>query len=72
MPYVNVGTEKEMPINLYFEDYGEGKPVVLIHGWPLSHRMWGVPGRRADRRGLPRRRLRPARLRQLGQALERL
>ena len=40
MPYVKVGTEKEMPINLYFEDYGEGKPVVLIHGWPLSHRMW--------------------------------
>ena len=40
MPYVKVGTEKDMPVNLYFEDYGEGKPVVLIHGWPLSHRMW--------------------------------
>ncbi|SDR66026.1 alpha/beta hydrolase [Gramella sp. MAR_2010_147] len=32
--------EKGKNINLYYEDYGEGKPVILIHGWPLSHRMW--------------------------------
>ncbi|WP_300438713.1 alpha/beta hydrolase [Christiangramia sp.] len=32
--------EKERNIKLYYEDYGEGKPVILIHGWPLSHRMW--------------------------------
>lgn len=25
---------------LYYESYGEGRPVVLIHGWPLSGRMW--------------------------------
>ena len=25
---------------LYYEDRGRGAPVVLIHGWPLSHRMW--------------------------------
>jgi peroxiredoxin len=25
---------------LYYQDVGEGPPVVLIHGWPLSHRMW--------------------------------
>lgn len=25
---------------LYYEDLGTGAPVVLIHGWPLSHRMW--------------------------------
>lgn len=25
---------------LYYEDYGQGPVVVLIHGWPLSHRMW--------------------------------
>jgi len=31
---------KGQPINLYYEDYGEGKPVILIHGWPLNHRMW--------------------------------
>ena len=25
---------------LYFEDWGQGRPVVLIHGWPLSGAMW--------------------------------
>jgi non-heme chloroperoxidase len=23
-----------------YQDIGEGQPVVLIHGWPLSHSMW--------------------------------
>ena len=27
-------------IELFCEDLGHGKPVVLIHGWPLSHAMW--------------------------------
>ncbi len=27
-------------IKLAYEDYGEGQPVILIHGWPLSHSMW--------------------------------
>lgn len=40
MPYVTIGTEKDQKIKLSYVDYGEGKPVVLIHGWPLSHRMW--------------------------------
>ena len=26
--------------DLHYVDVGSGKPVVLIHGWPLSHRMW--------------------------------
>ena len=26
--------------DIHYEDYGSGKPVVLIHGWPLSHRAW--------------------------------
>ena len=25
---------------IYYQDLGKGQPVVLIHGWPLSHRMW--------------------------------
>jgi peroxiredoxin len=25
---------------IYYEDVGKGQPVVLIHGWPLSGRMW--------------------------------
>lgn len=32
--------EKGRPVSLYYEDYGEGKPVILIHGWPLSSAMW--------------------------------
>jgi pimeloyl-ACP methyl ester carboxylesterase len=27
-------------IKLSYEDFGQGKPVVLIHGWPLSKEMW--------------------------------
>jgi len=28
------------PVRIYYNDYGTGKPVVLIHGWPLSNEMW--------------------------------
>lgn len=27
-------------VNISFKDYGKGRPVVLIHGWPLSKEMW--------------------------------
>lgn len=27
-------------IRLSYKDYGEGTPIVLIHGWPLSKDMW--------------------------------
>ena len=40
MPTVTVGTENGSPVDLYYEDHGTGKPVVLIHGWPLSGRSW--------------------------------
>ncbi|MEI2406053.1 alpha/beta fold hydrolase [Niallia taxi] len=35
-----VGYENGAPIELHIEDVGAGKPVVLIHGWPLSGRSW--------------------------------
>jgi non-heme chloroperoxidase len=35
-----VGDENGTPVELYFEDHGTGDPIVLIHGWPLSSRMW--------------------------------
>jgi non-heme chloroperoxidase len=38
--YLNVGQENSTPIELYYEDHGSGKPVVLIHGWPLSGASW--------------------------------
>src|SRR6202048_302068 len=40
MPYINVGKENSGKIDLYYEDYGSGKPVVLIHGYPLSGASW--------------------------------
>lgn len=40
MPTLNVGTENSSPIELSYQDYGTGRPVVLIHGWPLSGRSW--------------------------------
>jgi pimeloyl-ACP methyl ester carboxylesterase len=40
MPRVTVGTENHTPIELHYEDHGVGRPVVLIHGWPLSGRSW--------------------------------
>ncbi len=40
MPYINVGQENSGSIDLYYEDHGAGRPVVLIHGYPLSGRAW--------------------------------
>jgi non-heme chloroperoxidase len=40
MNYINVGKENSTNIDLYYEDHGTGKPVVLIHGWPLSSGSW--------------------------------
>lgn len=40
MSTVKVGTENSTSIELYYEDHGTGRPVVLIHGWPLSGRSW--------------------------------
>jgi|HubBroStandDraft_6_1064221.scaffolds.fasta_scaffold201900_1 non-heme chloroperoxidase len=40
MPYISVGKENSGNINLYYEDHGSGKPVILIHGYPLSGASW--------------------------------
>ena len=40
MAFLEVGRENSTPVELYYEDYGSGSPVVLIHGWPLSSRSW--------------------------------
>ena len=38
MPRISTTTSPS--VSLYYEDHGAGQPIVLIHGWPLSHRMW--------------------------------
>ncbi|WP_165988412.1 alpha/beta fold hydrolase [Streptomyces sp. YIM 98790] len=40
MPYITVGTENSTSIDLYYEDHGTGRPVVLIHGYPLDGHSW--------------------------------
>lgn len=40
MPFVSVDKENSGSIDLYYEDHGSGKPVVLIHGYPLSGASW--------------------------------
>ena len=40
MPFVTVGKENSGNIDLYYEDHGSGKPVVLIHGYPLNGVSW--------------------------------
>jgi pimeloyl-ACP methyl ester carboxylesterase len=40
MAFLNVGKENNADIELYYEDRGTGRPVVLIHGWPLSGGSW--------------------------------
>lgn len=34
----NAATGEDLQIS--YKDYGQGRPVVLIHGWPLSKDMW--------------------------------
>jgi non-heme chloroperoxidase len=45
MPHVSVGAENSGAIEIYYEDHGSGRPVVLIHGYPLSGRAWDKQGR---------------------------
>jgi pimeloyl-ACP methyl ester carboxylesterase len=36
MPYVTTADNTQ----LYYKDWGKGRPVVLLHGWPLSADSW--------------------------------
>ncbi|MDR7130579.1 pimeloyl-ACP methyl ester carboxylesterase [Algoriphagus sp. 4150] len=39
MPFLKNNKGKEA-VEIFYQDYGKGKPVILIHGWPLSHQSW--------------------------------
>lgn len=39
MPFITNKTANE-DVSIFYEDYGTGQPVILIHGWPLSRRSW--------------------------------
>ncbi len=36
MPFITTGDGTK----LFYNDWGQGRPVVLIHGWPLNSDMW--------------------------------
>lgn len=41
MPFISTeNNHLNSSVDLFYQDYGQGRPVILIHGWPLSHRMW--------------------------------
>src|SRR5437588_241817 len=40
MPFVKVGTENSADIEIHYNDHGSGKPIVLIHGYPLNGNSW--------------------------------
>ena len=45
MPFVKVGTENSADIELHYHDHGAGKPIVLIHGYPLDGNSWELQER---------------------------
>lgn len=40
MHYIQVGKENSTTIDLHYQDHGSGKPVILLHGWPLNETSW--------------------------------
>jgi non-heme chloroperoxidase len=41
MPYFQTSKSSlTPPVNIYYEDIVEGKPIIFIHGWPLNSQMW--------------------------------
>jgi non-heme chloroperoxidase len=40
MPFVKVGSENGADIEIHYNDHGAGKPIVLIHGYPLDGNSW--------------------------------
>ena len=39
MPFIT-NEQGAQPVDIFYQDYGQGDPVILIHGWPLSHQAW--------------------------------
>lgn len=41
MPFIKTKSDTNVDsINIFYQEYGEGIPVIFIHGWPLNHEMW--------------------------------
>jgi non-heme chloroperoxidase len=40
MPFIKVGAENTADIEIHYDDHGQGKPIILIHGYPLDGKSW--------------------------------
>jgi len=52
MPFITSNQNNTEAVNIYYEDLGKGKPVVFIHGWPLSGSMWEYQFTQLPQQGL--------------------
>lgn len=44
--------EVEPGVEIHVQDWGEGRPLVLVHGWPLSLRMFDAQSMELPARGI--------------------
>jgi non-heme chloroperoxidase len=40
MPFVRSDSSSASPVDIYYDDFGTGRPVVLVHAWPLDSSAW--------------------------------
>lgn len=40
MKFITSTDQSGNSVQIHYQDWGKGIPVVLIHGWPLAHQMW--------------------------------
>lgn len=40
MAFIESKNSSSAPVKIFYQDLGQGKPVVLIHGWPLNSESW--------------------------------
>jgi pimeloyl-ACP methyl ester carboxylesterase len=40
IPFVKVGAENSADIEIHYRDHGSGRPIILIHGYPLDGNSW--------------------------------
>ena len=52
MPFIKSAQGNAAPVNIYYEEHGTGKPVIFIHGWPLSGTMWEYQVTQLPQQGL--------------------
>ncbi|MGY2131751.1 alpha/beta fold hydrolase [Hymenobacter sp. HD11105] len=53
MSYIKAGPDTQgNPVKLHYTDLGQGAPVVLIHGWPLSYESWEYQLNELPKQGL--------------------